>query len=199
MVIYPAFWRYVIQQLSGFIQQSEPSTVFTSILGLPTNWIIGTHIGFSPALWPLPFGTFHRFSPAFKHGWQRCSPAFKKHSSWWFYCEEWLWKLHYALLDLGIREIHFGSRFGRGIDSTTGRPPRKFARLENNKNGGLSNIRNHPAIDKLRGSVVREQNHLWLAFASSLWFLNLIIRFLPTTMCYWTRTSSRSSFLKHFN
>jgi hypothetical protein len=29
--------------------------------------------------------------------------------------------------------------------------------------------------------------------------LNLIIRFLPTTMCYGTRTSSRSSFLKHFN
>ncbi len=49
------------------------------------------------------------------------------------------------------------------------------------------------------GGVIREQNHLWLAFASSLWFLNLIICFLPTTMCYWTLTSSRSSFLKHFN
>ena len=70
-------------------------------------------------------------------------------------------KLHYVLLDLGIREIHFGSRFVRDIDSTTGRPPRKFARSKT-----TTKKVDYPIsvfIQRLisfGGSVVREQNHL---------------------------------------
>ena len=117
----------------------------TAFWSWPANW---NHQLFSPAFLALPIGTYYRFSPAF---WLRQSEptkvftsisarltalrqfsiADKQHSSWWFYCEERLWRTSFCTSWSRYSRVSFRAqiRAKNNFDEWISYPPKSFSEV----------------------------------------------------------------------
>ena len=145
MAIFSALWLYVIQQLSGLDQQigtingfhqhfwlcqSEPITGFHQLFWLCQSEPI---TGFHQLFWLCqsePMKGFHQhFSTA------NCTAAVqqadKQHSSWWFYCEERLWRTSFCTSWSRYSRVSFRAqiRAKNNFDEWISYPPKSFSEV----------------------------------------------------------------------